>query len=389
MSERPTVSDRPSAMDGQRYAGGSEGRHPENRGRLLERLMARGWEFDFQQAVWLLERAARDRVPVGGRGPVSREAIRFRPTTSLGFPSTDVSRIRAGVTDDGLPLYTVESTFLGLYGVATPLPLHYAVAILRATDDDAEHDPDSAASDVQHTGRPSEEKASPVRAFLDLLHHRLTSLFYRSGLKYRYHATFGMDGRDAITDFLLLLVGLHPGWTDRTLGVSPTRMIRYAGVLTQHPRSAATLEGILADYWKGLPARVEQAVGRWVPLNEHDLNRMGSMNSRLGVDLTVGSRVYDLGGAFRVTLGPLTWDDYQSFLPDAECFKQTQALVQLFSTDPLSFGIKIRLHAGQVPELRLTSDERAGRLGFTSWARTRDLPETSVTFEAQRRQPCP
>ena len=35
---------------------------------------------------------------------------------------------------------------------------------------------------------------------------------------------------------------------------------------------------------------------------------------------------------------------------------------------------------GQVPPLQLTSDDRAGRLGYTSWARTGEMGETDVTF---------
>ena len=171
-------------------------------------------------------------------------------------------------------------------------------------------------------------------------------------------------------------------WDQALLGVSPLRMIRYAGTLTQHPRSAASLEGLLLDYWKRVPIEVEQFVGRWVPLKPIDLNRLGALNSRLGVDLTVGEQVYDISGAFNIKLGPMDWATYLTFLPDGPRYAETRSIVLLYCADPLSFSIEAGLRAGQVPEFQLTSDDATGRLGYTTWVRTSDLPETSVTFDA-------
>ncbi len=364
---------------------------------VLERLLARGWEFDFFQAVWLLERLHENRTPVGQRGPVAAESIRFRPNISLGFPSTDVRRITAQ-TEPGSrdPVYRIDLTFLGLYGVATPLPLHYAIDILRAVETNASpqaapalpgEPPPSQEGEKTEAGAPPQsasataEGPSPARDFLDILHHRLTSLFYRSWTKYRYDVTFGMQ-RDVITLYLLWLIGLRPNWPAKLLGVSPLRLIRYAGLLTQHPRSAATLEGMLLDYWDGIPVNITQFIGRWVALKPADLNRIGMLNSRLDTDLTVGEQVYDITGAFRIAVGPVDWQTYLTFLPDGQRYAETRSLVHLYGTDPLSFSIEVRLQAGEAPELKLSSDDQASRLGYTSWARTDDLPETSVTFEA-------
>ena len=64
-------------------------------GPLMERLLSRGWEFDFFSAIWLLERycVSADRVAVGERGPVGDEAIRFRPHVSVGFPPTGTGNL--------------------------------------------------------------------------------------------------------------------------------------------------------------------------------------------------------------------------------------------------------------------------------------------------------
>ena len=349
---------------------------------LLNRLFTRGWEFDFFQAVWLLERYAGEHVAVGERGPVGREAFRFRPDVQMGFPSADIRRISEchdHVTDD--EYYQVDVTFLGLYGASTPLPLHYAVDILRTVEQAAARPEEQAETEAAPAGRSGEESGrAPARDFLDIFHHRLISLFYRSWLKYRYDRAYGLPHRDVVTDYLLWLIGSSPQAEEAALGVSPVRMLRYAGPLTQHPRSAATLEGVLSDYWTGYPLELHQCMGRWVPVPPDDLNCAGVVNCRLGVDLTVGEQVYDLSGAFDITLGPVDWETYTLFLPDGPRFAQTRALVQLYCADPLASRLEIRLCAGEVPEMQLSSNGEGSRLGYTSWVRTDDLPETSVTF---------
>lgn len=342
---------------------------------LLERLAQRGWEFDFFQAAWLLERYAGGDTPVGQRGPASKETLRFRPDLSLGFPATDVRRVIAQRGTDREALrHLLEVTFLGLYGVSSPLPLHYPVEILRTAE------PSVGEETVETAG--AAPASSPVRDFLDVFHHRLISLFYRGGLKYRYERLFAVPQRDAVTEYLRCLVGCPPHFDERTLGVAPIRLLRYAGTLTQRPRSATTLAGLLFDYWGDIPIHVRQFVGQWVPLDEADQNRLGARNSGLGTDLTIGEQVYDLGGTFTIAVGPVDWTTYMTFVPGGARFRQTRALTRLYCCDPLGFTIEVTLRPGEVPETRLTCDDTAGALGLTTWVRTRAMGETTVTFDA-------
>jgi len=164
---------------------------------LLARMVRGGWEFDFYQAVWLLERFAGDGAGIGRRGPVSKEPVRFRPDASVSFPSTDVRRItRWKDPASGEAVYRVEQTFLGLYGVASPLPVHYAYHVGRSIEEAA---PTRTIGD-ESTALPEDAETSPVRDFLDIFHHRLTSLYYRAWAKYRFDRTFPLPDHDRITD---------------------------------------------------------------------------------------------------------------------------------------------------------------------------------------------
>jgi type VI secretion system protein ImpH len=349
---------------------------------LWDKLRAHACEFDFFQAVWLFERFGGGDTLVGQRGPVARERLRFRPELALGFPSTDVRRMlacRQPDTDD--PYYLLEIAFLGLYGVSTPLPLHYAVDILRGAERSTTPSP-GAPPERPASGSDTSSATSPVRDFLDIFHHRIISLFYRSWLKYRYERMFAAPDRDALSTYLCLFNGCPPAFDEPTLGLSPIRLLRYVGVLTQRPRSATTLAGVLFDYWDGIPVDVRQFVGQWVPLEEADQNRFGLLNCELGVNLTIGDQVYDLGGAFNIVIGPVDWETYLSFVPGGFRFNQTPALVKLYCADPLAFTFELKLCPGQVPQLQLSSGTEAAALGLTSWVRSGDLGQTSVTFAA-------
>ncbi|MBU1920263.1 type VI secretion system baseplate subunit TssG, partial [bacterium] len=102
---------------------------------------------------------------VGGRGPVADEPIRFRPEVSVGFPPTDVRRITVRPGADGEPTYQIDVTFMGLYGVSTPLPLHYAISILRSVQPYSSMPTEQApGASADHPVAPGEEpESTPAR----------------------------------------------------------------------------------------------------------------------------------------------------------------------------------------------------------------------------------
>ena len=53
---------------------------------LIEELYERPYEFDFFQAVQILERTDTTRLALGGQGPPEREAVRILSLPSLNFP---------------------------------------------------------------------------------------------------------------------------------------------------------------------------------------------------------------------------------------------------------------------------------------------------------------
>src|SRR5262245_44942531 len=153
----------------------------------LERtLFDEPYRFDFFQAVRLLQRLDPGRAPVGRDGPPAKEVARFHVRPGLAFPASAIDRLGRPEGPESPPAMTVN--FLGLTGPSGVLP-HVYTDLIQAR---------------QRAGDPS------LGAFLDLLNHRLLSLFYRAWEKHRVAAPAGTvgEGDDRFAGHLFALLGL-------------------------------------------------------------------------------------------------------------------------------------------------------------------------------------
>jgi type VI secretion system protein ImpH len=319
---------------------------------LIRELLERGPAFSFFQAVRLLQALDPKAPRVGRQGPASLEAVRLRPSLSYAFQNADLERVRR------LPggKFEVVSTFLGLYGTASPLPSYFTEQLFFEQD---------------------EEKGF-LRGFLDLFHHRLLSLFYRAWEKYRYDAQFTSDGEDPLSTRLSAMLATDAESLPKDHAVPAVRLLAYAGVLTQQPRSAAALNALLSDYFEGLPVAVVPFAGGRTPVPADQRNALGSRNSRLGEDLVVGESVSDPGGAFRVEIGPAGLEDFLSFLPGKPRLAELRELCDLMNDGGLDLEVELELKEDEVPPLRLS--DGPARLGWSTWLGRRPGMDTTIRF---------
>lgn len=311
---------------------------------LIQRLLKEPYLFSFFQAVYIIEKyssSISDIRYVGNTGPAELESIRFKPDASLAFPVSDIVSIEK--IRDLPPRFEITTSFLGLYGSDSPLPDFYTEDIIR-----------------------SEPEESYVKDFLDIFHHRILSLFYRCWLKYRYYIQFVSDGKDEFSQRILDLIGIGTQGIKENLKIRPVRLIRYVGLFSQNKKSASALEGILSDYFDGIPVRIHQYVGRWITIGKEDRIALGLQNSQLGINTTLGAKVFDCSGKFRISINISKYADYISFLPEGEYFQALTEITQSFLNAPLDFDEELIIPASEVPFLCLSSSEGA-KLGRTSW----------------------
>jgi type VI secretion system protein ImpH len=356
-----------------------------------QRLFEEPYTFDFFQAVRLLLRLNPGARPVGYPLAAGEEVVRFRAQLSLCFPPSvicDLSgppppRGHAAAPAADLPPPVMTVAFMGLTGPSGVLPRHYTELLLRL----------GRLSD-----REVREKEA-LRAWFDLFNHRLISLFYRAWEKYRFflayeqgkHLAPEADSPDAFVQGLLALIGLGTPRVRQKLrvGVRPARgeepaeplaevddlsLLYYSGFLAHRPRCAASLEGLLGDYFQ-LPVTVHQFRGQWLPLGRASQSRLkGASNNRLGVDLVAGERVWDAQSKFRVRVGPLRYAQFTQFLPNRgpggsqKAFFLLCHLVRLYVGPELDFEVQLVLAADEVPRLHLVADNGCSpRLGWNTW----------------------
>jgi len=201
----------------------------------LARLLREGpWNFEFFQAVRLLETMHAEREPVGRFSRPASEALKFRAHASTAFPASEIQ----GLKDSGEGQAEMLVNFMGLFGPQGVLPLYYTEMIAER----------------------ARLRDTAVLDFLDIFNHRMISLFYRAWEKYRFGIAYAREDLDRVGERLRDFIGLGtPGLQDRQR-VGDDALNFYSGLLSQQPRCASNLEGLLADYFE-VPVEVEQFVG--------------------------------------------------------------------------------------------------------------------------------
>lgn len=308
------------------------------------------YEFEFFQAVQVLERLSPRAAPVGRFVPPHTEAVRFSSFLTLAFPASEIQSLT--YRDSGPPL--MEVNFMGLVGPLGALPIYYTEFVQKRVADG-----DTTARD-----------------FFDLFNHRLISLFYRAWQKYRFRTLFGRGDMDRFRFYLLNLIGMgHPELRNRQV-MPDESLLFYTGLVIQQPKSVVACENILADYFQ-VPVRLEQFVGAWYRLSaasqtqfrdEHGISEI------LGGGAVVGDEVWEPQARLRVVVGPLALDRYRDFLPTGSAYRPLQTLVRFYAGDEFDFELQLVLERREVPACDLGAlQHEAPLLGWLSWAKSQAM----------------
>ena len=308
---------------------------------VLSRLFDQGHQFDFFQAVRLLEDLFAE-APGPGQGfELAQERIRFKPYDGLGFPAADVKKV--SLVDDGRkpPYGEVMPTFMGLYGIDSPLPSHVSNLLLNEADGE-----------------------SSLRDFLDIFNHRFYSLFYRSWKKYRSVSHSTSSGFCAASFQLLCLAGVDPELRDR-LPVAADRLMPLAALLACPTRSTEGLIKILKIFFPQLAVEVVENVARWARISDPPGLGRGENRHTLGETAIVGRSLIDRSGMFRLVLGPVDFKSYREFLPGGRKAELLHGLLRRYVPDFLKYEIQIFLKTATIPSAQLGSPDV--KLGQQVW----------------------
>ncbi|GAB4229287.1 MAG: type VI secretion system baseplate subunit TssG [Deltaproteobacteria bacterium] len=282
----------------------------------------------------------------------------MRPDLSLGFPASDVVRIEE--TPGGPSGHRVTVSFLGLYGASSPLPTFYTEDLIdeRLTD------------------------STTTRDFLDILHHRLYLLLFRCWSKYRPFVKVVEEESPGDLEKLFCLMGLGEPEL-RTVEGGPYGLLRYLGLFTQHPRSAAGLEGLLRDAIGGPAVELIPCLLRKARIPPDQRAVLGESGRILGGDCFLGHEIDDRMGKFRLRIGPLDAERFDSLLPGRPAHRRMASMIGLYLTDPLEYDFELVLSRGEAKTACLGAP-RWSALGLDTWSFAGDeISEVEVVFPPQ------
>lgn len=319
----------------------------------IESLLEKeGAGYDFIQVLRLLQRLYPDREAVGEWSDPQREIARLHVVPTFAFPVSEVSGVDFGTESESeaqrrTPV-RVGARFFGLTGPQGVLPFGYTEYAL-------------AREKVRDTA---------FRDFLDLFHHRLLSLFYRTWERYNTPAVRERGGEDRVRSHLLDLVGAGTRDAQRRSEVAPDTLAYYAGLLALRTRPALGLAQWVSDYF-GVPATVDQFVGEWRHLTDGGQVCLGSddSNSQLG-QAVVGDAVYDAHSRVTLRLGPLSRTQFDEFLPNGCHHSSLKALAQWYTDLDIGVDAQLILRKDETPTATLGTDG-SPKLGFGTWLRNK------------------
>jgi type VI secretion system protein ImpH len=321
----------------------------DNRKPLNQKLLEEPYRFEFFQAVRLLEKVFPERRPVGREALPHEEIVRFRSRMGLSFPASEIQEFKDGF-DENTEQEKLEMfvNFMGMVGVSGVMPVHYTELIMER---------------VRY-------RDTAMWMFMDIFTHRSVSMFFRAWEKYRFPIGYER-GQDDFTAYLFDVAGLGTNGLRGRMDLDDESLLPYGGLIAQKPHSAAALGNILSDYFR-VKAKILQFFGQWLDLDSASITKLGRANSGLGRTALIGTRVWEQQSKFRIVLGALNFNEFQTFLPSGSAYKPLKSIVRFMHGTEFDFDVQLILQAKQVPSTILTTRaKRRPMLGWTSFLKTK------------------
>ncbi|WP_159565009.1 type VI secretion system baseplate subunit TssG [Budvicia diplopodorum] len=282
--------------------------------RLMPQLRGDIGRINFYRFCQLLELAAPKRPPLGSTVHPADDPVRFRPHPGMGFPVSELKSIEYDEEQPDAP-QTVRTTFMGLYGVDSPLPTGYIDDITQ-----------------QREGHEA------LEAFLDIFNHRILTQFYRIWRKYSYPATFEKGGTDNTSQCLLGLIGLGIPGTENHVATPVSRFLALLGIMRQPARTAEGIQALVRLLAPDTQATVTPHCLRTVPVTS-PAGFFDDVPLRLDGRSVLGDETLDANSQLLIALYTENSREAQGWFPEGACYKDFLVLLRVY----LGWRYKVRM----------------------------------------------
>lgn len=315
---------------------------------LLDKIQSESYRYEFYQFVRLIECFSReaDKQRFGYSSKPNQDAIRLGQQPSLSFAPGEIAKLEGNFKEENdISPAVLKVFFFGLFGPNGPLPLHLTECAI---------------------GQDKNNSATTISEFADLFHHRLLSLFYRAWADKEPTVQFDRPGDDRFSFYIGSLLGIAESSQRQRDTISDQTKLHFAAHFGCQTKHASGLIAILNEYFR-VPIKIEEFIGEWLGIPTDSLCYLNSDNSngQLGISATLGRRSWQCMHKFRVLIGPLDLDQFDSFLPNGANLIALHDLVMNYVGFEFDWDINLILKREAVPAVKLA--DKYFRLGINSW----------------------
>lgn len=321
--------------------------------RLIAQLGDQLPYINFYRFCQLLEQSQPDKPATGSTWQVREEPVRFRPHPGMGFPVSEIKGVELAEHSHLPP--TVRITFMGLYGVESPLPTHYIDDITQRR-----------------------EGCEATTDFLDIFNHRLIAQYYRIWRKYSYPATFEDGGKDKTSQYLLGLAGLGiDGCTD-TIAAPASRFLALLPVMLLPGRTAEGMTSLVRLLAPNTQAKIWNHDKRRVPLKK-PLTMSVSHPVTLTNRPVMGNYATDVNSQVLMRLTTSNLFEVQGWLPGGVLHTDLMALLHVYLGSRLDVRLQLCVDRSLLPDATMNTKPKAGAVQLGRTAVMRPLSVANTT----------
>lgn len=303
--------------------------------------------YDYFQAIRMINLLGRDL----SRHDNKNHKLNIKPKLSFDYPSSDIDNISI-IESEEEKEFSITTTFMGLYGVSSPLPAYFTEELL-----------DDEWDDIK-----------APKGFLDVIHQHLYPILFKAWLKYKFSHNAIERNDNNYWDLLFSLIGIGTKEAKSAI-IFPERFIRYVGIISNRSRSATGLQAIIQDYLKDYHVEVISCVMRNVAIPEKQRLMLGANNCILGDDAVLGMSIIDRSGKFIVRIDASCNENLSLLKNNTKIIEFIKFIIKSYLIQPLEFDLIIGLSSDSVQGATLGNGEWSC-LGHDSWLNMGDKVET-------------
>lgn len=252
---------------------------------IKDAVFVNPFEYDFHQAVQLIEALSPSAVPLGEGSDPTREALRIKAHLTLAMPTSEIERI-----ETFRPQVNMYVNFVSIGSRQGPLPETFTESLIER----------------------ARLKDAGFRNFLDIFNHRLASLWYRFRKKVLIGFAQTPPQQSPLGQVVSALGGVSAPQMLKPTTLQESFFISAQRLMWPHVRSKVGLVSLIQSYL-GMPARVHEYVGGWNNAREEDISRIGLQRGQhhaLGYNMMLGTRSWQQDKGIHIDIGPLSWAQY-------------------------------------------------------------------------------